>query len=91
MLGPTYETPAEINMLRVIGADAVGMSTVYEAIAAAHAGIAVVGISCITNLAAGISAEKLSHDEVKETADQVAQQFSDLVLTLGPKLPQAKI
>lgn len=91
MLGPTYETPAEIKMLRVIGADAVGMSTVYEAIAASHASVPVVGISCITNLAAGISTEKLSHDEVKETADQVAQQFADLVLTLAPKLPQASL
>lgn len=91
LLGPTYETPAEIRMLRTLGADAVGMSTVYEAIAAAHGGIPVVGISCITNLAAGISSVKLSHDEVKETADQVAQQFSALVLTLGPRLLKAAL
>lgn len=85
-LGPTYETPAEINMLRVLGASAVGMSTVWEAIAASHRGIEVVGISCITNLAAGISEEKLSHAEVKETASKVEGVFRDLVLALLEKL-----
>jgi len=84
--GPTYETPAEIRMLRTLGADAVGMSTVYEAIAAAHGGISVLGISCITNLAAGMSDEKLSHDDVKETAGRVEQSFSELVLALLPAL-----
>lgn len=86
MLGPTYETPAEIRMLQRIGADAVGMSTVYEAIAASHGGAGVVGISCITNLAAGISETPLSHDEVKETAQRVEQTFAALILALIPRL-----
>jgi len=64
--GPSYETPAEIRMIRVIGADAVGMSTVPEAIAANHAGIETAGISCITNMAAGMSGKRLSHEEVLE-------------------------
>jgi purine-nucleoside phosphorylase len=85
--GPSYETPAEIRMLRTLGADAVGMSTVYEAIAAAHAGASVLGISCITNLAAGIGDDKLSHDDVKETAARVEKVFSELVLAVLPKLP----
>lgn len=87
--GPTYETPAEIRMLRTLGADAVGMSTVYEAIAAAHGGARVLGISCITNLAAGMSTESLSHDEVKETAALVEKPFGDLVLALLPALARA--
>jgi purine-nucleoside phosphorylase len=87
--GPSYETPAEIHMLRTLGADAVGMSTVYEAIAAAHAGAQVLGVSCITNLAAGMSDEKLSHDDVKETAAKVEKVFSDLVLALLPRLAGA--
>lgn len=86
VLGPTYETPAEIRMLRTLGASAVGMSTVYECVAANHGGAKVLGISCITNLAAGMSDHPLSHDEVKETADRVAKVFSDLVLALIPKL-----
>jgi purine-nucleoside phosphorylase len=86
MLGPSYETPAEIHMLKTVGASAVGMSTVYEATAAAHAGIDVLGISCITNLAAGLGQEKLSHDEVKETAQRVQDAFSKLVLGLIPDL-----
>jgi purine-nucleoside phosphorylase len=86
LLGPSYETPAEIRMLRVLGAHAVGMSTVHEVIAANHAGMQVVGISCITNLAAGISKHKLSHDEVKETADRVASTFSALVMALLPRV-----
>jgi len=89
LLGPSYETPAEIRMLRVLGAHAVGMSTVYEAIAAAHGGADVLGISCITNLAAGISREKLSHDEVKETAGKVEKAFAELVLGLIPRLAAA--
>jgi purine-nucleoside phosphorylase len=71
MLGPSYETPAEIRMLRTLGADAVGMSTVPEAIVARQCGLRVAGISCITNLAAGIGRENLSHGEVLETADKV--------------------
>lgn len=77
--GPTYETPAEVRMLRGLGADAVGMSTVPEVIAANHMGMAVLGISCITNLAAGLSGQKLSHSEVMETAEQTRQRFMDLL------------
>ena len=73
--GPAYETPAEIRMLRTLGGDAVGMSTVPEVIAANHMGMDVVGISCITNAAAGISGQKLSHEEVMETAEQTKQRF----------------
>ena len=86
LLGPSYETPAEIGMLRTLGADAVGMSTVLEAIAASHGGAEIVGISCITNLAAGISKEKLSHAEVKETATRVEDAFAGLVLALAAEL-----
>jgi purine-nucleoside phosphorylase len=77
--GPSYETPAEIRYLRIIGADAVGMSTVPEVIAANHMGIKVLGISCITNMAAGVLPEKLSHDEVVETANRVKDTFIKLV------------
>jgi hypothetical protein len=86
LLGPSYETPAEIRMLRTLGASAVGMSTVHEVIAASHLGVEVLGISCITNLAAGISQHKLSHDEVKETATLVERAFSSLILDLVPRL-----
>lgn len=79
LAGPSYETPAEIRMLRTLGADAVGMSTVPEVIVAAHMGVKVTGISCITNLAAGIGHEKLSHDEVAETANQVKGTFMSLL------------
>ena len=78
--GPQYETPAEIRMFRNLGADAVGMSTTVEAVAARHAGVKVAGISCITNMAAGISGEPLSHEEVKETADRVKDEFEKLLL-----------
>ncbi len=77
--GPTYETPAEVRMLKVLGADAVGMSTVAESIAANHIGLKVCGISLITNMAAGISKTKLSHEEVKETADKAEEYFVRLV------------
>ena len=77
--GPNYETPAEIKMCRSWGADAVGMSTACEAIAAKHMGMEVCGISCITNLAAGMSSSKLNHKEVQEIADKVSQQFKQLV------------
>lgn len=77
--GPTYETPSEIKMLEKFGVDAVGMSTVPEVIVARHCGMDVLGISCITNMASGILNQPLSHDEVKETADRVAQTFSALV------------
>lgn len=77
--GPNYETPAEIRMYGRLGADAVGMSTAVEAMAARHAGMEVCGISCISNLASGISANPLSHAEVQETADKVAPLFKKLV------------
>ena len=77
--GPAYETPAEIRMCRTWGGDAVGMSTACEAVAARHMGMEVCGISCITNLAAGMSKEHLNHKEVEETADRVALQFKKLV------------
>lgn len=79
LTGPAYETPAEIRMCRGWGGDAVGMSTACEAVAARHMGTEVCGISCITNLAAGISTVKLDHKEVQETADRVAGQFKELI------------
>ena len=79
MSGPCYETPAEIRMARALGADAVGMSTVPEAIAAAHCGMRTVGISLITNMAAGVLDQPLSHEEVTETADRAAVYFTKLV------------
>ena len=77
--GPQFETPHEVAMCRTLGADAVGMSTACEAIAAKHMGMKVLGISCISNLASGISAIPLSHAEVQETADAVAPKFKALV------------
>jgi purine-nucleoside phosphorylase len=80
--GPSYETPAEIRLMKTVGADAVGMSTIPEVIAACHMGLKVLGISCISNLAAGISDQPLSHDEVKETAEKAKEKFTRLVLAL---------
>jgi len=79
LLGPSYETPAEIRFLRTIGADAVGMSTVPEAIVARHMGLDVLGISCITNPAAGVLPEPLHHDEVMEVARRVSGEFMALL------------
>ncbi|MFZ2492513.1 MAG: purine-nucleoside phosphorylase [Thermoanaerobaculia bacterium] len=78
--GPTYETPAEIRAFRTLGADAVGMSTAPEVIAASHMQIPVLGISCITNMAAGILKQKLSHQEVIDTTTRVQKEFTGLVL-----------
>jgi purine-nucleoside phosphorylase len=78
--GPTYETPAEIRAFRVLGADAVGMSTIPEVIAASHMQIPALGISCITNMAAGILNQKLSHQEVIDTTTRVQKEFTELVL-----------
>ena len=79
MTGPSYESPAEIRMLRMLGCDAVGMSTVVEAIAANHMGMKICGVSCISNLAAGMSENPLSHKEVQEAADMAAPNFKRLV------------
>lgn len=80
--GPNYETPAEIRMARSWGADAVGMSTACEAMAARHMGMEVCGISCITNMAAGISKEQLNHKEVEEIAYKVAREFKSFVVDI---------
>ena len=77
--GPSYETPGEIHLLRGLGADAVGMSTVPEAIVARHMGIEVLGISCITNMAAGIGDEPINHEEVMATGDRVRATFTELL------------
>lgn len=77
--GPSYETPAEVRMCRTLGGDAAGMSTACEAMAARHMGLKVCGISCITNMAAGMSNQPLNHKEVQETADRVANEFKKLV------------
>lgn len=79
MTGPAYETPAEIKMARIMGADAVGMSTVPEVIAANHAGMEVLGVSCITNMAAGVLDIPLSHAQVIETAEAVKENFTKLI------------
>jgi purine-nucleoside phosphorylase len=86
VLGPSYETPAEIRFLKAIGADVVGMSTVAETIAANQMGMEVLCISCVTNLAAGLSGEKLSHQEVLATADRVSGTFLKLLRALLPKV-----
>jgi purine-nucleoside phosphorylase len=86
LLGPSYETPAEIRMIRTLGGDAVGMSTVAETITARHAGIEVLGISCISNMAAGILDQPLSHAEVIETTERVKETFLKLVLGIVPRM-----
>jgi purine-nucleoside phosphorylase len=84
--GPSYETPAEIRMLRTLGADAVGMSTVPEAIAAQQMGVKVLGISCITNMAAGVIGEPINHQEVIETGERVRETFKELLRRVIPRL-----
>lgn len=84
--GPNYETPAEVRFARIAGADAVGMSTVPEAIAARHCGLKVLGISCMTNMAAGVTSVPLNHKEVLETSLRVAKQFEDLVKAIIERL-----
>lgn len=79
MSGPTYETPSEVKMVRVLGGDAVGMSTVPEVIVAVHSGIKVLGISCMTNMAAGILEQPLNHEEVVETSAKVREKFINLM------------
>ncbi|OXM88135.1 purine-nucleoside phosphorylase [Paenibacillus rigui] len=86
LLGPSYETPAEIRMMRTLGADAVGMSTVAEVIVARHAGMQVLGFSCISNMAAGILDQPLSHEEVMETTERVKPKFLKLILGIVAKL-----
>ncbi len=89
LAGPSYETPAEIHMLRAFGADAVGMSTVPEAIVARHMGMNVLGISCITNMAAGISENPINHEEVIETGQRVRETFTQLLRRVIAKVPTA--
>jgi purine-nucleoside phosphorylase len=92
VLGPSYETPAEIRMLRTIGADMVGMSTVPEVIAANHLGLKVVGVACITNYAAGIKKEKLSHADVKKVAEKAMVGFATILSeTIGELKKMGKI
>jgi purine-nucleoside phosphorylase len=79
LTGPSFESPAEIRMLRTLGADAVGMSTVVEAITANHMGMRICGISCVSNLAAGLSDSPLTHEEVQEAADKAAPLFKKLI------------
>ncbi|HKP45781.1 MAG TPA: purine-nucleoside phosphorylase [Pyrinomonadaceae bacterium] len=86
LAGPSYETPAEIHMLRAFGADAVGMSTVPEAIVARQSGMKVLGISCITNMAAGISEQPINHQEVMETGERVREKFAQLLRRIISRL-----
>lgn len=86
MLGPSYETPAEIRYLRTVGADLVGMSTVPEVIVACHMGLEVLAISCVTNMAAGMTDEKINHDEVLETGERARGKFLALLRAVLPKI-----
>jgi purine-nucleoside phosphorylase len=86
LAGPSFESPADIRFVRMIGGDAVGMSTVPEVIVANHMGVKVLGISCITNMAAGILDQPLNHEEVIETANRVKQDFKNLVKTIIKKI-----
>jgi len=89
MLGPSYETPAEIRFLRTIGADLVGMSTVPEVIVARHMGLRVLAISCVTNTAAGMAPEKLKHEDVLETGKRMAGTLVKLLRALLPRVAEA--
>jgi purine-nucleoside phosphorylase len=91
LLGPSYETPAEINYLRIIGADLVGMSTAFEVIAARHMGIKVLAISCVTNMAAGILDQPLSHQEVMETGERVRSSFEALLRAVLPRVERSQL
>lgn len=88
VLGPSYETPAEIRAFRTLGADLVGMSTVHEVIVARHMGIEVLGLSVVTNMAAGVLNEPINHAEVMEIGKRVGKQFSELLLALVPQIAQ---
>ncbi len=90
LCGPSYETPAEIRMCRMLGADAVGMSTVPEVIVAGHTGVRVLGISCITNMAAGILPRKLTHQEVIDTTERVKDKFLSLVQGIIPRIAEGE-
>jgi purine-nucleoside phosphorylase len=91
LLGPSYETPAEINYLRIIGADLVGMSTAFEVLAARHMGIKVLAISCVTNMAAGILDQPLSHQEVMETGERVRSSFEALLRAVLPRVERSQL
>ena len=90
VLGPSYETPAEIRAFRTLGADLVGMSTVHEVIIARHMGIEVLGLSVVTNMAAGVLDQPIDHHEVMETGQRIAQQFTSLLTALIPRLAEAR-
>jgi purine-nucleoside phosphorylase len=86
LTGPSYETPAEVRLLRILGADAVGMSTVPEAIVARHMGMKVLGISCITNMAAGVIDQPINHEEVMDIGARVYDTFKELLTRVIPRL-----
>ena len=88
LTGTSFESPADIRMMRVLGADAVGMSTVVEAIAANHMGMRICGVSCISNLAAGMTENPLTHEEVQQAADMAAPNFTKLVTESVKKMGQ---
>ncbi len=88
VLGPSYETPAEIRAFRTMGADLVGMSTVHEVITARHMGMEVLGLSLVTNAAAGVSSEAINHQEVMETGARIAKRFSSLLMAVVPRIAE---